>query len=165
MDILQGRYSLEDDPTVVFMTTYQLVLDEQYDKQASELRKCIHHAEEAEILVRKLHVQLAEAQAQAAAAESRETVISKAMKEAEDRHVQELKDAYLVTRVKRRMLALEDQEPIILEGIPIMPLKTGKRLVIEGPSALPPIETSYEASELEPKKEKNPPPHPATTQR
>jgi hypothetical protein len=44
MDILQGRYSLEDDPTVVFMTTYLLALDEQYDKQASELKKCIHRA-------------------------------------------------------------------------------------------------------------------------
>jgi hypothetical protein len=61
MDILQGRYSLEDDPTVVFMTTYLLALDEQYDKHASKLRKCIHCAEEAEILVRKLHVQLVEA--------------------------------------------------------------------------------------------------------
>jgi hypothetical protein len=128
MDILQGRYSLEDDPTVVFMTTYLLALDEQYDKQASELRKCIHRAEEAEILVRKLHVQLVEAQAQAAAAESRETAISEAMKEAEDCHAQELKDAHLITRAKRRMLALEDQGPIILEGIPIMPLKTGKKI-------------------------------------
>jgi hypothetical protein len=63
MDILQGRYSLEDDPTVVFMTTYLLALDEKYDKQASELKKCIHRAKEADILVRKLHVQLAEAQA------------------------------------------------------------------------------------------------------
>jgi hypothetical protein len=44
MDILQGRYSLENDPTVVFMTTYLLALDEQYDKQASELKKCIHRA-------------------------------------------------------------------------------------------------------------------------
>jgi hypothetical protein len=63
MDILQGRYSLEGDPTVVFTTTYLLALDEQYDKHASELKKCIHRAKEAEILVRKLHVQLAEAQA------------------------------------------------------------------------------------------------------
>jgi hypothetical protein len=156
MDILQGRYFLKDDPTVVFMTTYLLALDEQYDKQASELKKCIYRVEEAEILVRKLHVQLAEAQAQAAAAESRETAISEAMKEAEDRHAQELKDAYLVTRAKRRMLALEDQEPIILEGIPIMPLKTGKRLAIERPSAPPPTATSHEASELEPKEEEIP---------
>jgi hypothetical protein len=37
-----------------------------------------------------------------------------------------------------------------------MPLKIGKRLVIEGPSALPLIETSHEASELEPKEEKIP---------
>jgi hypothetical protein len=78
------------------------------------LRKFIHRVKEVEILVRKLHVQLAEAQAQAATAESHETAISKAMKEAEDHHAQELKDAYLVTRGKKRMLALEDQEPIIL---------------------------------------------------
>jgi hypothetical protein len=103
---LAERYSLEDDPTVVFMTTYLLALDEQYDKQASELRKCIHHAEEAKILVRKLYVQLTEAQAQAVAAKSRETTIAEALKEAEDHHTQELKDAYLVTRAKRRMLAL-----------------------------------------------------------
>jgi hypothetical protein len=51
MDILQGRYSLEDDPTMVFMTTYLLALDEQYDKHVSELKKCIHRAEEAEILL------------------------------------------------------------------------------------------------------------------
>jgi hypothetical protein len=38
------------------MTTYLLALDEQYDKQASELRKCIHRAEEAKIMARKLHV-------------------------------------------------------------------------------------------------------------
>jgi hypothetical protein len=67
-----------------------------------------------------------------------------------------LKDAYLVTRVKRRMLALEDQEPIILEGIPIMPLKTGKRLVLEGPSAPPPTTTTHETSELECKEEEIP---------
>ena len=70
------------------------------------------------------------------------------MKEAEDRHAQELKDAYLVTRIKRRMLASEDQGTIILEGIPI-----GRKMDIEGPSAPPPIETSHEALELDPTKE------------
>jgi hypothetical protein len=38
------------------MTTYLLALDEQYDKQASELRKCIYRAKEAKIMARKLHV-------------------------------------------------------------------------------------------------------------
>jgi hypothetical protein len=37
-----------------------------------------------------------------------------------------------------------------------MPLKKGKRLSIEGPSAPPPIETSHEVSELEPKEEEIP---------
>jgi hypothetical protein len=140
---------------MVFMTTYLFALDEQYDKQALELRKCMHRAEEADLMVRKFHVQLAEAQAQATAVESRETAIAEALKEAEDRHTQELKDAYLVTRAKRRMQALEDREPMILERIPIMSLNTERRLDVEGPSAPPPIEISHEDLDLEPNKEEN----------
>jgi hypothetical protein len=67
-----------------------------------------------------------------------------------------LKDAYLVTRVKRRMLALEDQEPIILEGIPIMPLKTGKRLAIEGSSALHPQQPLMKLRSWSLRKKKSP---------
>jgi hypothetical protein len=66
-----------------------------------------------------LEVQLAEAHANVAAAESRETAMAEALKVDEDRHAQELEDAYLITRAKRRTLAMERQEPLILEGIPI----------------------------------------------
>jgi hypothetical protein len=142
MEALQGQ---EDNPTMKYMTTYLLALDEQHDRQASELRTCIHRAEEAEIYTRKLHVQLAEAQAQAAAARSRETAIAEALKEAEDHHAQQLKEAYLVTRAKRRMFALEGQEPIILEGIPIHPPE-GRRMDPVVPLALP----TSEVSDVEP---------------
>ena len=86
---------------------YLLALDEQYDQQASELRKCLRRAEEAEIFSRMLQVQLAKAHASAAAAESRETAMSEAPKEAEDRYAHQLGEAYLVTRTKRRTLAAE----------------------------------------------------------
>jgi hypothetical protein len=46
------------------------------------------------------------------------------------------------------MLALEDRDPIILEGIPIMHL--GRMMDDAGPSASPPIEASHEALESEP---------------
>ena len=69
----------EDSPTVVHLTTYLLALDEQYDRQASELRKCLRRAKEAEIFSRMLQVQLAEAHASATAAESQETAMSKAL--------------------------------------------------------------------------------------
>ena len=46
-----------------------------------------------------------------------------------------------------------DQEPIVLEGIPIMSLKTKRKLDIEGPLAPPPTETYHKALELEPSKE------------
>ena len=69
------------------LTTYLLALDEQYDRQALELRSCLRRAEEAEIFTRMLEVQLAEAHASAAAAESRETTMSEALKEAKDRNV------------------------------------------------------------------------------
>ena len=54
-----------------------------------------------------LQVQLAEAHASAAAAESRETAMSEALKEAEDQHAYQLGKAYLVTRAKRRTLVVE----------------------------------------------------------
>ena len=51
-----------------------------------------------------LKVQLAEAHANVAATESRETAMVEALKEAKDWHTQQLEDAYLVTRAKRRTL-------------------------------------------------------------
>ena len=47
--------------------------------------------------------------------------MSEALKEAEDRHVHQLHEAYLVTKAKRRTLAAERQDAPILEGIPIHP--------------------------------------------
>ena len=64
-----------------------------------------------------LQVQLAEVHASAAAAESRETTMSEALKEAEDRHAHQLGEAYLLTRAKQRTLAAERQNPLIVEGI------------------------------------------------
>ena len=54
MEALQGRDAQEDNPTTVHLTTYLLALDEQYDRQASELRMCLRRAEEAEIFSRML---------------------------------------------------------------------------------------------------------------
>ena len=107
MEALQGRDAQEDSPIVVHLTTYLLALDEQYDGQASELRKCLHQAKEAKIFSRMLQVQLAEAHASVAAVESRETAMSKALKEAKDRHAHQLGEAYLVTKAKQRTLVAE----------------------------------------------------------
>jgi type IV secretory pathway VirB10-like protein len=122
-----------------YMTTYLLAFDEQHDKQASELRKCIHRAKEAEICTRKLHVQFAEEQAQAAAIER--TTITEALKTTKDRHAKQLRTSYLITRSKRRMLTTDEQEPLILEGIPVYPLER-RRLDLEAPPAPPPTEVS-----------------------
>ena len=54
MEALQERDAQEDSPTVVHLTTYLLALDEQYDRQASEMRKCLRRAEEAEIFTQML---------------------------------------------------------------------------------------------------------------
>ena len=54
MEALQGWESQEDSPTVVHLTMYLLALDEQYDRQALELRICLHRAKEAEIFNRML---------------------------------------------------------------------------------------------------------------
>ena len=88
-----------------------------------------------------LQVQLAEAHASVAAAESRETAMLEALKEAEDRHVHQLWEAYLVTRAKRRTLAAERQDAPILEGVPIHPPER-RRTGVVVPLAPPPSEVS-----------------------
>ena len=62
--------------------------------------------------------------------------MSKALKGAEDRHVHQLCAAYLVTRAKRRTLAAERQDALILEGIPIHLPK--RRTGVAVPPAPPP---------------------------
>jgi hypothetical protein len=52
-------------------------------------------------------VQLAEAHANVAVAESRETTMAEALKVDEDQHAQELEDAFLTTRAKRRTLWMD----------------------------------------------------------
>ena len=141
MEALQGRDAQEDSPTAVHLTMYLLALDEQYDRQASELRKCLRRAEEAEIFSKMLQVQLVEAHASAVAAKSQETTISKALKEVEDRHAHQLGEAYLVTRAKRRTLAAERKDPLILEGIPVH-LPERRRTGVAVPLAPPPSEVS-----------------------
>ena len=69
--------------------------------------------------------------------------MSEALKEAEDRHVHQLCEAYLVTRAKRRTLAAERQDAPILEGIPIHPPKR-RRTSVAAPPAPPPSEVSEE---------------------
>ena len=140
MEALQGRDVQEGNPTMVHLATYLIALDEQYDRQASELRKCLRRAEEAEIFSRMLEVQLAEAHANVAGTESHETAMAEALKEAEDRHTQQLEDAYLVTRAKRRTLDTERQEPLVLEGIPVHPLERRTGVVV--PPAPPPSKVS-----------------------
>ena len=142
MEALQGQDAQEDNPTVVYLTTYLLALDEQYDRQVLELRICLRRVEEAEIFTRMLQVQLAEAHASAAAAESRETAMTEALKEAEDRHVHQQRVAYLVTRAERRTLATERQDAPILEGIPIHPPE--RRTCVAAPPAPPPSKVSEE---------------------
>ena len=92
-----------------------------------------------------LQVQLAEAHASVAAVESRETAMLEALKEAEDRHVHQLRVAYLVTRAERRTLATERQDAPILEGIPIHPPERRRTGV-----AVLPAPPSLEVSEVKP---------------
>ena len=149
---LEGCGLREDDPTVVYLSIYLMVLDDRYDKQASKLRAQIRRAEEAETTNRRLCVDLSEAEVRIAEAKSREAAAVEAMMEAEDRHTQQLKDAYLATRAKRR--ALQISERVVLEGVPLMP--PGSRMLAEAPPAPPPSEASQQAPEPEAAEEEAP---------
>ena len=90
-------------------------------------------------------MQLGEAHASATATESRETAMSEALKEATDGHVHQFGEAYLVTRAKRRTLAAEWQDPLIMEGILVHPPERRRTGV-----AVPPAPPPAEVSEVEP---------------
>jgi hypothetical protein len=131
MRALEGQQLLEDDPTVVYLTTYLLTLDAQYDFLARHHCQMIARAEDAEKLNRKLHVDLTSAQARVAALESREAIAVEALKQAKDEHVQKLMEAYLVTHNQCRALRIQEhassnlvqprraEDPQILEGHPV----------------------------------------------
>ena len=90
------------------------------------MRRCIRRAEEAEKQIRELQVQLANAKVQATEAESHEAAAVEAFKQAEDRHTQQLKDIYLVTRARRRAFTLDEREfPILMES-QLQPWKKSK---------------------------------------
>jgi hypothetical protein len=131
MHALEGKQLLEDDPTVVYLTTYLLTLDAQYDFLARHHRQMIARAEDAEKRNRQLHVDLTTAQVRVAALESREVIVVEALKQAKDKHVQMLMEAYLVTHNQRRALRIQEpassnpvqsvraEDPQILEGHPV----------------------------------------------
>jgi hypothetical protein len=128
MHALEEQQLLEDDPTVVYLTTYLLTLDAQYDFLAQHHRQMIARAEDAEKRNRQLHVDLTTAQAHATALESREVIAVEALKQAKDEHVQKLMEAYLVTCNQRR--ALRIQEPA--SSNPVQPMKAEDPQILEG---------------------------------
>jgi hypothetical protein len=139
MKTLEGRGQREDDPTMLHMSAYLLTLDDHYDKHHAKLRQQIRRAEDAKVMVRRLQVRLATAEARAVAAQSNEAAAIEDLKEAEERHSQELKDAHLVGPARRRMCAFEDEEPLILNGIPVIH-GSSKRKCPDAPPAPPPTE-------------------------
>ena len=119
MQTLEDQTLAEDEPTVVSMTRYLLALDERYDQQARRLKRCICRAEEAEVQIRQLRVQVTGAHAKADAAENCEAIAVEALKLTEDSHTQQLKDAYLVTQEKRRIITVDGQQHPVLDGIQV----------------------------------------------
>jgi hypothetical protein len=131
MHALEGQQLLEDDATVVYLTTYLLTLDAQYDSLAQRHRHMIAQAKDAEKRNHQLHVDLTSAQARATALESSEVITVEALKQAKDEHVQKLMEAYLVTHNQRRALRIQEpasynpvqprraEDPQILEGHPV----------------------------------------------
>jgi hypothetical protein len=141
MEALQAQ---DDDPTMKHMATYLLALDELYDKRATELKNCIGRAELAEVYARGVYVQYTEAESHAAAARSREAALAEKLIVAKELHAQQLKEAYLATRPRRRMLAMLGPEPVILEGTPVHPPR--RRMNPAVPPTPPPFEADEDGS-------------------
>jgi hypothetical protein len=128
MRALEGQQLLEDNPSVVYLTTYLLTLDAQYDFLARHHRQMIARAEDAEKRNRKLHVDLTTAQARIAALESREVIAVEALKQAKNEHFQKLMEAYLVTQNQHRALRIQEPAP----SNPVQPRRAEDPQILEG---------------------------------
>jgi hypothetical protein len=98
-------------------------------------------------MMRRLQVKLAVAEARVAAAESNEAAAIEDLKESKEQHVQELRDAHLVGRARRRMRDFPGEEPPILDGILVIH-GNSKRKSPETPPAPPPPEAPRESPEV-----------------
>ena len=67
------RHCYEEDP-LYQVATYLASLDQLFDEQANVLREQTHRAEQAELAIRMHQIQVAQAEARAAAVVSREAV-------------------------------------------------------------------------------------------
>ena len=155
MEALQGQ---EGDPIIRHLMTYLLTLDEEYDRQAIAIRDQLHRAKQAELFIWKLLMENARAQARLAITIHRETSLAEAVKTLKDRHAEELKRAYLVTRPRRRMFAMHGTEPAVLEGIPLY-LSARRRTdstVPPTPSSSPARATIYESLSQPPPRDEDP---------
>jgi hypothetical protein len=90
----------------MYLTTYLLTLDEQYDLLARHHRQMI--AEDAERRNRQLYVDLTTTQARAPILQSREVIVVESLKQANDEHIQKLIDAYLVTHNQHRAMQIQE---------------------------------------------------------
>ena len=87
-------------------------MDQLFDEQANILREQTHRAEQAELAVRLQYVRAAQAKARAAAAVSSEAVAQESLRQARDRHMQEL------TRSGTPVLAIGEDH--VLLGTPVI---------------------------------------------
>ena len=87
MTSLERRHH-EEDP-LYQVATYLASLDQLFDEQASILREQTHWAEQAELAIRMHQIQVAQAEARAAATISSEAVAQESLRQARDRRMQE----------------------------------------------------------------------------
>jgi hypothetical protein len=78
----------EEDP-LYQVATYLASLDQLFDEQASILREQTHRAEQEELAVRLQQIQVAQAEARAAAVVSSADVAQESLRQARDRRMQE----------------------------------------------------------------------------
>src|SRR6185312_595603 len=129
---LESTAGIEKNPTVVAMSCYLLSLDDLCDQLHQRVRDLIHRAEGVKSRWHRAKLAVAQAEPQAAEAESRLAVAEENLKEQADRHSQLLRGVYLVDHVKRKECQPRTTvEPPILEGIPLYPLSQPRRRIGE----------------------------------
>jgi hypothetical protein len=119
----------EKDPTIVAMSGYLLSLDDPCEQLCRRVRALTQHAEEVEVRWRKSRLDLAQAEARVANAESRIVLAEEKLWEQADHHSKLLRDISLVDRVKRKDPHPQNSDGTnVLEGTPVYLFQPRRRI-------------------------------------
>lgn len=136
---LGGLGTSKNDPTLVAMSSYSLSQEELCDTLNKRVKYLVARIKFNDNLWLEATQAKLKAEARAASAESRATLVELDLKEQTERYNQLLRDVHLAERAKCKDCPETLTEPLVLEGVPILHVSNPRRKIGDDVPAIPPV--------------------------